>query len=361
MNQKGGVGKTTVSLNLGAALARLGKRVLLFDLDPQGNLSIHLDVNIHELEDSIYTVLTNQKTIADVVFENQRERLSLVPANIDLSGAEVELVNAVGRETLLRDALNIYTAVTPCDYVIFDCPPSLGLLSLNALAAAHEVFIPIQTEFFALQGLAKLLGVIDLIRDRLNGFLALSNVVPTLYDTRTSLSKEVLQDIQDHFGNQVTKTVIRKNVKLAEAPSYGQTIFEYAPSSNGSKDFMALGEEIIAQENPTDPVTAQAQSSSTTAASSPPPPEKKPPPRRPSKPPKPAPAPASSTAEAETVPDTALQAASSAAQAARKLFAPGSSRRSSGANHKNGFGPSLRTTRKRMQRIRLQIGTQNLK
>ncbi len=248
MNQKGGVGKTTVTANLGAALGRLGKQVLLFDLDPQANLSIHLDVNIHELEVSIYDVLVGEKGIADAVLVDLLPGVSMVPANIDLSGAEVELVNAVGRETLLRDALNPYLNGHNVDYVFFDCPPSLGILSLNALAAAEEVFIPIQTEFFALQGLAKLLGVIELIARRLNRQLHLSRVIPTLYDTRTSLSKEVLADIKTHFGDSVTRTVIRKNVRLAEAPSHGRTILEYAPSAVGSRDFMGLAHELLEDE-----------------------------------------------------------------------------------------------------------------
>ena len=248
MNQKGGVGKTTLTVNLGAALGHLGKEVLLLDLDPQANLSIHLNVDIHNLSCSVYDVLVGGEPLANAVLKHLRPGVSLVPANIDLSGAEVELVNAVGRETLLRDALVPYVEEHPVDFVFFDCPPSLGILSLNALAAAEEVFIPIQTEFFALQGLAKLLGVIDLIARRLNRSLHLGRVIPTLYDTRTSLSKEVLADIKAHFGDIVTRTVIRKNVRLAEAPSHGRTIFEYAPTAVGSRDFIELARELLGEE-----------------------------------------------------------------------------------------------------------------
>ncbi len=247
MNQKGGVGKTTLTVNLGAALGRMGKEVLLLDLDPQANLSIHLNVDIHNLACSVYDVLVGEEPLERAVLYHLRPGLSLVPANIDLSGAEVELVNAVGRETLLRDALKPYIEEHSFDFVFFDCPPSLGILSLNALAAAREVFIPIQTEFFALQGLAKLLGVIDLIARRLNPSLHLSRVIPTMYDTRTSLSKEVLEDIKNHFGDAVTRTVIRKNVRLAEAPSHGRTIFEYAHAAPGARDFDMLAREILGE------------------------------------------------------------------------------------------------------------------
>jgi chromosome partitioning protein len=254
VNQKGGVGKTTSAVNLGAALARAGQRVVLFDLDPQGNLSTHLGIEVEAGEPSSYGVLAGACSVAEALCQTRTPGLWVVPTGIDLSGAELELAQAQDREQILARALARWSAeseqrhgVAPAEFVLFDCPPSLGLLSLNALIAASEVFIALQTEFLALQGMTRLLDVIERIREHLNPGLTVSGIIPCLYDNRLRLGREVLSDIRRYFPAQCFRRAISANVKLAEAPSFGQSIFEYAPDSTGARDYAELAEEVLAQ------------------------------------------------------------------------------------------------------------------
>ncbi|HGY92664.1 MAG TPA: ParA family protein [Planctomycetes bacterium] len=250
-NQKGGVGKTTTAVNLAAALAEQGRRVLLIDLDPQGNASTHLGVDIYRLETSIYDVLTRGVELSQVLQPTSWDGLVCAPSNIDLSSAEIEMVSAVGRETILKEALvrlerDLAEKELPAlDFVVIDCPPSLGLLSINALAAAREILVPMQTEFFALQGMSKLMEVVEVVQQRINPSLRLAGIVACRMDTRTRLASEVLEDIAAHFPEILYETRIRQNVKLAEAPSYGQTVLEYAPESKGAEDYRQLAREYL--------------------------------------------------------------------------------------------------------------------
>ncbi len=247
LNQKGGVGKTTTTANLGACLAMLGKKVLLIDMDPQANLSVHLGMDIYSLKYSAYDLIAGDCKPDEVIVKTSIAGLDIIPSNIDLSGAEIELVGVVGRETVLKE--NLGDAINSYDYVLIDCAPSLGLLTLNVLTLVHEIFIPVQTEFFALRGVGKLLDTYEIVRKRLNNALEITGIILCMYTSRTRLGNEVVEKVREHFNDKVFKTIIRKNVKLSESPSHGKPIVSYAPGSHGSADYMALAQEVVLQEN----------------------------------------------------------------------------------------------------------------
>ncbi|MGK9148381.1 ParA family protein [Plantibacter flavus] len=264
-NQKGGVGKTTTTVNIGAALAKAGARVLVIDLDPQGNASTALGVDHHAEVPSVYDVLIDDFPLADVVQQSPEfPTLFCAPSTIHLAGAEIELVSQVAREHRLRTALEqfIEDAEEPFHYVLIDCPPSLGLLTINAFVAAKEVLIPIQCEYYALEGLSQLLSSIQLIQRHLNPGLSVSTILLTMYDSRTNLAQQVAQDVRDHFSGQVLDSVIPRAVRISEAPSFGQSVISYDPTSLGAVSYLEAAAEIAkrwaakessSETEPTDP------------------------------------------------------------------------------------------------------------
>lgn len=241
-NQKGGVGKTTTSINLGASLAAEGKRVLVIDLDPQGNATSGLGIQHRDLEGSVYDVIVNDKSIDDCTEPTAVRNLFVVPATIDLAGAEIELVPAFSREMKLKRGIDEVKG--DYDYIIIDCPPSLGLLTVNALAASDDVIVPVQCEYYALEGLGQLLRNVKLVQANLNGGLKVRGIVLTMYDARTKLSEQVEAEVRNNSGENVYRTVIPRTVRLSEAPSFGQPITTFDPTSRGAIAYRELAKEI---------------------------------------------------------------------------------------------------------------------
>ena len=246
-NQKGGVGKSTTAINLSACLAELGQRVLLIDIDPQGNTTSGVGVDKDNVNATLYELLVGECEISDCLIENVFENLSLIPSNVNLSGAEIELVGVEGREFLLKN--HIDSIRDNYDFIIMDCPPSLNMLTINALTAANSVLVPIQCEYYALEGLSQLIHTINLVKERLNPDLRIDGVVFTMYDSRTNLSMQVVENVKQNLNQKVYNTLIPRNIRLAEAPSYGMPINMYDPKSAGAEAYRLLAEEVINRED----------------------------------------------------------------------------------------------------------------